>query len=353
VHGKVGDHAFWGLVDSGATLHFVDAGSSLAGAFQARVAPERSASGRGGLPPLGELPGPVALGDLMVRNSPTAAIPLPSFDEFGARRPEALLGHPLFLGAAVRIDYARQELLLAQEARVLHTTSAVAIPLKVLGESLVVEARLEGGAGWFELDSASGEALDLYRNWATAHGFPGPRPTFTLRPPPEVGSREGAGERFRPATFELGPIRVAEPLVPIAPDRGLSDRIAGQVGNGVLGRCAAVVFDVEHRTLWLEPPCDREVPEELAGWGLARKDDPAHPDRPWVVEFVTPGGAADLAGVKAGDRLLQLGGRGAILERSAFEAVTRQAPGTKVPVVVERGGERRDVVLTLVRMLGR
>jgi S1-C subfamily serine protease len=57
--------------------------------------------------------------------------------------------------------------------------------------------------------------------------------------------------------------------------------------------------------------------------------------------------------VKAGDRLLQLGGRGAILERSAFEAVTRQAPGTKVPVVVERGGERRDVVLTLVRMLGR
>jgi hypothetical protein len=349
---KVGDHAFWALVDSGATLHFVDAGSQLAGAFQARVVAAPPATGGGGLPPLGELPGPVALGGLLVRGAPAAAIPLPSFDEFGARRPEALLGHPLFLGAAVRIDYAHQELLLAKDARALHAASALAIPLKVIGESLVVEARLDGEAGWFELDSASPEALDLYRGWATAHGFPGPRPTFTLRPP-EVGSREGAGQRMRPATFELGPIHLAAPLVPIVSDRGLSDRIAGQVGNGVLGRCAAVVFDVEHRTLWLEPPCDRDVPEDLAGWGLARRDDPGHPDRPWVVEFVTPAGAADLAGVKAGDRLLQLGDRAAVLERSTFEAVTRQPPGTRIPAVLERGGERRDVTLTLARMLGR
>jgi S1-C subfamily serine protease len=72
-----------------------------------------------------------------------------------------------------------------------------------------------------------------------------------------------------------------------------------------------------------------------------------------VVRFVIPGGAADLAGVKAGDRILRIGGRAAMLERSTFESVTQQAPGTAVPAVIVRGGERMEVMLTLVRMLAR
>ena len=56
---------------------------------------------------LGELGEAIALGDLVVEHIPTAAVLLPSFDEFGARRPELLIGQPLFLGTAVRIDYAR------------------------------------------------------------------------------------------------------------------------------------------------------------------------------------------------------------------------------------------------------
>jgi hypothetical protein len=134
---------------------------------------------------------------------------------------------------------------------------------------------------------------------------------------------------MRPATFEFGPIRLTEPLVAIDSVRSPSDRIAGQVGNGVFAHCAAVVFDIENRTLWLEPPCDRDLPEDLSGWVLERKDSAAYPDRPWVARFVIPGGSADLAGVKAGDRILQLGGRAAILELSTFESVTRQAPGTR------------------------
>jgi serine protease DegS len=72
-----------------------------------------------------------------------------------------------------------------------------------------------------------------------------------------------------------------------------------------------------------------------------------------VARFVIPGGSADLAGVKAGDRILQLGGRAAFLELSTFESVTRQAPGTKVPAVIVRGGEKKEVTLRLVRLLAR
>jgi hypothetical protein len=350
---EVGGRSCWGLVDSGATLQFVDAGSPLLGAFHPAVAAKRSASEQDSPVIPGEIPGAVALGDLVVRSFPAAAVPLPSFDEFGARRPEMLVGHPLFLGTAVRIDYARQELLLARDARVLHGSGAVAIPLKVMGESVVTEARLDSIAGWFELDTGYSEALYLYQNWAEGHGFPGQRPTVTVRQQSEIGTNQVDEQRMRPRTFELGPIRLAEPLVPIASARGLSDRIAGQLGNGVFARCAAVVFDIPNRTLWLEPPCDRDVAEDLSGWVLSRKDSTAHPDRPWVVRFVIPGGAADLAGVKAGDRILRIGGRAAMLERSTFESVTQQAPGTAVPAVIVRGGERMEVMLTLVRMLAR
>ena len=72
-----------------------------------------------------------------------------------------------------------------------------------------------------------------------------------------------------------------------------------------------------------------------------------------MASFVIPGGSADLAGVKAGDRILRLGGRAAILELSTFESVTKQAPGTEVPAVIVRGGEEREVTLRLVRLLAR
>ena len=75
---------------------------------------------------------------------------------------------------------------------------------------------------------------------------------------------------MRPATFEFGPIHLFEPLVAIDSVRSVSDRIAGQVGYGVFARCAAVVFDVPNRTLWLEPPCDRDL-KEISPAGSSRR----------------------------------------------------------------------------------
>ncbi len=155
-------------------------------------------------------------------------------------------------------------------------------------------------------EASGSESLDLFQNWAAVHGFPGPRPTYTFRQQSEVGDSQADEKRIRPATFEFGPIHLTEPLV-------------------------AVVFDIENRTLWLEPPCDRDLPEDLSGWVLERKDSTAYPDHPWVARFVIPGGSADLAGVKAGDRILHLGSRAAILELSTFESVTKQVSGDEGP----------------------
>jgi hypothetical protein len=351
LHVKVGGRQFLGLVDSGATLNVVDTGSPIASVFRPAAAPEGATPDQRSPFALGEIPEAVGLGELRVEHIPVAAVPIPSFDEFGERRPEMLVGYPLFLGTAVRIDYARQEFLLAKEARSLHSPSAIALPLKFLGGVVVAEGRIDGVAGLFVLDTGDSEALDLFQDWAAAHGFPGPRPAYTFRQLSEVGDSQTDEKRMRPATFEFGPIRITEPLVAIDSVRSMSDRIAGQVGNGVFARCAAVVFDMADRTLWLEPPCDRDLPEDLSGWVLERKDSPAYPENPWVVRFVIAGGSADLAGVKAGDRILQLGGKPAILDISTFESVTKQAAGTKVPAVIVRGSDKKEATLRLVRLL--
>jgi len=350
LHARVGERMFWGLVDSGATLNVIDSGSPLASVFHP-AAMESSTPDQFSQFTLGEIREAVELGDLVVKHLPVAAVPMPSFDDFGERRPEMLIGYPIFLGTAVRIDHARKEVLLAKEAGSIHSKEAIAIPLKVLGQVVVAEARIDGVTGWFVLDSGYSEALDLFKDWAAVHGFPGARPSYSFRQKGEFGDSQTDEKRMRPATFELGPIRLAEPLVAIESVNSPSDRIAGQLGYALFARCTAVVFDMANRNLWLEPPCDRDVPEDLSGWVLERKDSAAYPDRPWVVRFVIPGGSADMAGVKAGDRILQLGGKFAILDISTFESVTRQSPGTEVPAVIVRGEARKEMTLRLIRLL--
>ncbi len=347
---RVGGRAFWGLVDSGATLNVIDQGSPIATAFQPATV-ENSIPEQRSPFALGEIREAVKLGELVIEHLPVAAIPMPSFDEFGERRPEMLIGYPIFLGTAVRIDFARQEVLLSKEARSLHSESAIPIPLKFLGQTVVAEAKIDGVSGWFVLDSGYSGALDLFRDWAVAHRFPGSRPNYNIQQKGEFGDSQTDEKRMRPATFELGPIRLTEPLVAIESVRSQSDRIAGQVGYGLFARCSAVVFDMENRNLWLEPPCDRELPEELSGWVLDKKESAAYPDRPWVVKFVIPGGSADLAGVKIGDRILQLGDKPAILDISTFESITKQTPGTMVPAVIVRGYASKVLMLRLIRLL--
>jgi len=347
---RVGGRALWGLVDSGATLNVVDAGSPLASALRLPPVVERTTPGS---LQRGEVREPIELGALVVEHVPVAAVPIPSFDEFGLYRPEMLIGYPVFLGAAVRIDYSREEFLLSKDARVLRSDDAIPVPLKFLGGTLVAQGRIDGIDAWFVLDTGDSETLDLFHDWAATHGFPGARPTYTFRQQSEVGDAQTDEQRVRPATFELGPIRLSEPLTAIDSSRSPSDRIAGQVGNGVLAHCAAAVFDVEHRTLWLEPPCNRDLSDDLSGWALARSDSVSYPDRPWVVKFVIPGGSADLSGVKPGDRLVQIGGHPATLDISTFEASTRKPPGSEVFVVLVRDGEERELTLRLTRLPAR
>ena len=123
-------------------------------------------------------------------------------------------------------------------------------------------------------------------------------------------------------------------------DRGLPEATARVKPTDHLDALAAVVFDVAKRTLWLEGPCDRAVPERRMGWRLEKKLDPLVPDRPWIVSALWPGGAAERAGVRVGDRLIDVGGRAATNDVAALWAIEQQAAGTKVAVVLTRAAAK-------------
>ncbi len=66
-----------------------------------------------------------------------------------------------------------------------------------------------------------------------------------------------------------------------------------------------------------------------------------------MVESVTPGGAAEAAGLQAGDTITAVNGKPVADGTELIVAVRANAPGDQVTLEVQRGGESYDVSLTL------
>jgi regulator of sigma E protease len=72
---------------------------------------------------------------------------------------------------------------------------------------------------------------------------------------------------------------------------------------------------------------------------------------PSIVGPVTPGGAAEKAGLKTGDKIVQVAGRNVERFEEVMQAVGLR-PGQRVPLVIERGGQQRGIDVDVgVRML--
>ena len=80
-------------------------------------------------------------------------------------------------------------------------------------------------------------------------------------------------------------------------------------------------------------------------WRFLRKDEK------WEVDLVIPGSAIDQAGIKEGDIVHEVGGKPVGDDPAALEPLETQAEGTKVPVVFERAGMKRRVVVELRRLV--
>lgn len=350
VHAKLGGRDTLAFLDSGAGATTVDATTPAGAAFH----PSMEVTGGGVTQKVrlgfGELPA-IDLGELHVEHVPTVSVPIPALEGFGDKRPELILGYSFFAAAVIRVDYKRGEVVLGRSADGLFAKGVLArpVPLRVLNSKIVVDGTVERMPAPFEVDTGNSGGLDLNKKWASAHGLPGDRPVIGLKGRFGVGTAETTSMFYRLASGSLGPISFDGHVTHVAdpPDPGI---LAGLAGNDVLARCDAVIFDVAKRTLWLEGACDRPVPERRMGWRFEKKSDPAFPDRPWVVGTLWPGGAAERAGVRAGDRVLEVGGKAATSDVAPLWALEQQAVGTKVPVVIARAGGPKDRLRLIIEL---
>lgn len=285
-----------------------------------------------------------ALGGLEVRGSPALLRELSAQDQLGSARPSIVAGAPLALPFALRVDHKKEEVVFAPSGESLAAKTAVNIPVRVLGDKLVVEATVGGKRAPMSLQFQRSVGVQLYDTWSKKNDALGDRPVLSLGKSSSLA---------RLPKVELGPVKWYDQLAEVGTNETPHD-LAGVLSVSLLLRCDAFVLDVQRRSLWLEGKCDRAPLEDYSGWMLVRdaKAPPAPPaDRPWSVGAVLPGGSADLAGIKEGDRVLEIGGKPARLDRALFLPLLAQPPATKVPVVVLRGAEKKTITLELKKPL--
>lgn len=352
VRAKLGGREITAFLDSGAGVTAVDATTPAGLNFKPSIEISGAGSTQKARFGFGELP-TVDLGELRALHVPAVSVPIPALDAFGDKRPELILGYSFFASAVIRVDYKRLEVVIARSADGLFAKASEprALPLRLLRGKIIVDGSVEGIVAPFEVDTGNGGGLDLYKKWASARGLPGARPVATMTGRFGVGTAETSSSFFRIAKASLGPIMFDDRVTHLADPPG-TGVVAGLAGNEVLARCDAVLFDVRQRKLWLEGACDRAVPERRVGWRFEKKVDAAFPDRPWVVSALWPEGPAERAGVRLGDRVLEIGGKPATADVAVLWALEQQPAGTKLPVLLSRAGAKtKERVVVELRSL--
>ena len=96
----------------------------------------------------------------------------------------------------------------------------------------------------------------------TNHSIPGARPNQHRRAVLGVGTEPSDITLVQLERTQVGPIHYDGQIARLHWMR--SSAYAGQIGNALLSRCAAVIIGVEARTIWFEPPCDGSASRPLA-----------------------------------------------------------------------------------------
>lgn len=344
----------WASPDSGAGITVVDGEMPAAKTFIPALTMTGTTASQSLKFCLGELPR-LEVGPIVMTHMPVASVPIPALASLGASRPEIILGYSLFVGAAIRIDYAHQKIEFARAADSLVTDKMIAVPVSDLEGTLIAKASVEGHDAPMEIDTGNSSGFALFKSWTDPNNITDGHKTLDVTLRSDTGTMETKETEVRIKTATLGPIHFDDRVANISDPHGMGI-IAGLAGNPVLSRCASVVFDHTHRTLWLEGPCDRPMtPERMTGMRMRRREDPSAKAKglPWVVEAVEPGGPADAVGVVVGDRLASVDGKPAGGDVEQMHAAFDHPEGHKVTIELLRGAafEKKKLTLTLMPAL--
>jgi len=261
-----------------------------------------------------------------------------------------LLGHDFLSRFVSRIDYANSAITLYDPVTFVYTGDGVVVDAPLVGTLLTAPIALGSGRSGRCMIDLGASINCLHYPFADERGLLGTDGVEM------VGA--GAGGAFnarlsRLEEIEFGGHAVRDPIVLVPTEdagdaAGTADLVA-TLGYGLL-RHFVITLDYAREEIIVEPGGDfgRSFPEDKSGLAV-RRSESGDPE----VFFVMPGTPADEAGFVRGDVIVSIDGT-RVEELDGLSAIRRLfegAPGTSHALRVLRGGEARDLSLTLRRYL--
>jgi Aspartyl protease/PDZ domain len=271
----------------------------------------------------------LSIGDLIIRNQTFFVLDIPS----GTGVPQMLVGWEVLQSFAVRIDFASEQLTFIDLADFSYSGGGASVPLKLNkhGNGIFFDAKVDGIKGRFQLDSGNETGLFLNAGFVNKHHLQ-KKLHATLRGYNGKGMGGDAPDAWfaRLHTLELGGIALHDPVVRLVTGKD-KQKLAGNIGQSTL-KHFTVTIDCRHRVMYLEklPDWDQRELFSRAGFLYDEQNDGDQ------IKTVFPGGAAEAAGLKAGDLITAI--NGAKPADDPHDPAFTQPVGTVLHLVVRRNG---------------
>ena len=268
-----------------------------------------------------------------------AVIDLAAIGQAIGRPLPVILGKDAFNGLIIDIDFPGRRIAFHERDGFTGPDGLVEVPLVSTGPIRAVPLSIEGRPPvLFDFDTGNGGALIIYPAYAEAEGLLEGRPRSTVMSGAVGGVRESDMATIRSlalAGFEVTEVPTVFP--PPGPSAVDSDRTAGNVGLGVLGRFR-LVTDFAGDRLWLgadSAALAQPFAQDRLGLSLRKETEAI------VVQRVSPNSPAAEAGWTAGDRIAAIDGvPAAELDAAALRSVVSGPPGRTVRLTLESGESR-------------
>jgi PDZ domain/Aspartyl protease len=280
----------------------------------------------------------IRIGAAVIRNQVAEVLALsPSSNDRGPRPPRAgVLGPELFERFTVQIDRTKKTVTLTPLELFKGHPGGVALPIRFTGSAPLTAGSFEGVAGDFELDTGNAGPAIIEGFWAQEHGL-----AERLSRGIEANSH-GTGGSMKTihsrGDLALGPVMLPHTVVTYAGnvERGA---FATHTQAGVIGESSLyqydMTYDYGHEVVWIDPvPKVDPRPYDHSGLRISKESSDS-----FTVTHVVPESPADLAGLKAGDRILSIDSRSASQMSGAnAQVILRGAIGTEIDLVVSTRG---------------
>ncbi len=258
-----------------------------------------------------------------------------------------VIGFEVLKRMPATIDYAAGTLTLHDPATFRFAGKAPGVPITFRGTIPQVKGRIDGIDGLFDIGTGARGSLTLAVPFVTANDLAtkyGAKQTVIVGATPKGPVR---GLLARADELDIGGVAVGKPVAvlvstPAAEPGAGAD--AGSIGYGVLRRFTPT-FDYGRSVVYLEPAAAMAEADTFERAGLWLERGP----KGFIVVDVVAGGPAEAAGLKAGDAITAINGKGAgTMSLAAARAAFRGATGTKVRLQAGPGGERTLILRDLI-----